>query len=532
MFRIEFLNLKNHPQLGDIDLQLSEPIEYKKDEKPYTSVIIGANGTGKSFILRTVAEIFRQFKSYSLSDKKEFNLPYDIHLRYRFYHNTYEIVTRRLKIFNRSGQRKEYLFFKNRPFNLDFKGDSLFEKQTGFEVLHQELEYPEKLLVNSIIPTDRFVYQNSNPTDFYQYLGARSTSSTTSTKSSVRRTIKHIFNAANVSKEFRGNLKELLTFLEFEENFKVEYKTKINKLFFSKELTAVNFKQYFENWWDEKFEYTSRKKENPLWSIPYYNQNFKDNSPLIEEIVAFLNKLPNIEKLFHSKKKSSSKIISIDLFDSDISDYDLTMISHLENLDIINLEGIRIQKSKSSLSINDISSGEYHLLNSLIGMFANITKDSLILIDEPEISLHPNWQMRYITFLKKVFVNFSSCHFILSTHSHFLVSDLEGKSSSVTALNRDSKTNELSAKILQGADTFGWSAEDVLFRVFSVKSARNHYFEMAVADLLNLLAIKSKDFKKINEILEELKAISISENDPLNELISETEDYIRNDKSN
>ncbi|MCF1713325.1 ATP-binding protein [Flavihumibacter sp. RY-1] len=529
MFRIEFLNLKGHPQLGDIDLQLSEPQEYKKGEKPYTSVIIGPNGTGKSFILRTIAEVFRQFKSYSVSNKKEFSLPYDIHLRYKYYRNTYEIVARKIKSSNNKMQRKEYLFFKNRPFNLEFNNDSLHELQTGFEVLHHELEYPDKLLVNSIIPTDRFKYQNSNPIDFYQYLGARSTSSTTSTKTSVRRTLKHIFNAAKASNEFRGNLKELLKFLEFEDCFKVEYKTKINKLFFSKSLTIDNFKKYFENWWDEDFEYTKRKQENPLWSIPYYNQYFKDDLYLTERVVSFLNKIPTIEKIFLSKKNSSSKIISIDLFDSDLTDYDLTMISHLENLDIINLEGIRIQKRNSSLSINDISSGEYHLLNSLVGMFANIKYNSLVLIDEPEISLHPNWQMRYITFLKDVFANFSTCHFIISTHSHFLVSDLEGESSSVTALNRDLKTNQLSAKILLGANTFGWSAEDVLFRVFNVKSARNHYFEMAVADLLNLLSKKSKDFNKITRLVEELKAINISENDPLNELISEAEDYIRND---
>jgi predicted ATP-binding protein involved in virulence len=525
MFRIEFLNLKSHPQLGDIDLNLSEPSEYKKSGKPYTSVIIGSNGTGKSFILRTIAEIFRQFKAYSLSDKKEFTLPYDIHLRYRFYHNTYEIVTRKMKVIERSGQRREYLFFKNRPLEVDFKGDSIFEKQTSFEVLHKELEYPEKLLVNSIIPTDRFVYQNSNPTDFYQYLGARSTSSTTSTKSSVRRTIKHIFNASSASVEFKRNLKELLTFLEFEEKFKVEYKTKINKLFFSKELTKENFKQYFEKWWDEKFKFTKRKQENPLWSIPYYNQNFKENSTLTNEIVVFLNKLPSNDKIFHNKKNSSSKIISINLFDSEISDNDLKMISHLENLDIINLEGLRIQKSKSSLSINEISSGEYHLLNSLIGMFANISKDSLVLIDEPEISLHPNWQMRYITFLKSVFANFPSCHFILSTHSHFLISDLEGNSSSVTALSRDFETNKLSAKLLE-ANTFGWSAEEILYAVFKVRTTRNFYLETELRELLHKIAIKSDDKNRMKSILNSIKLLTLNDEDPLNLIIKKAEEYL------
>ena len=526
MFRIELLSLKNHPQLGDIDLNLSEPLEFKKNGQPYTSVIIGANGTGKSFILRTVAEIFRQFKAYSISEKKEFSLPYEIHLRYRFYHNTYEIVTRKLNTFNKGSLRKEYLFFKNRPLEVNLKSDSIFTKSKDFEVLHQELEYPEKLLVNSIIPTDRFVYQNSNPTNFYQYLGARSTSSTTSTKSTVRRTIKHIFNAAIANTEFKENLKELLTFLEFDKSFKVEYKTKINNLFFSKELSKENFKQYFETWWDDKFIFTKRKEENPLWSIPYYNQHFKGNSNLIDEIVGYLNKLPDNKKLFQNKKNSSSKLISINLFDTEILENDLTMISHLENLDIINLEGIRIQKCKSSLSMTDISSGEYHLLNSLIGLFANIEKDSLILIDEPEISLHPNWQMKYITFLKTVFTKFSSCHFIISTHSHFLISDLEGKSSSVTALSRDIETNILSAKLLE-ANTFCWSAEEILYSVFKVRTTRNFYLESELRELLHKIAIKSDDRIRMNSILENIKLLTLSEDDPLKLIINKAEEYLK-----
>jgi len=525
MFRLEFLILKNHPQLGDIDLNLSDVQELKNIDKPYTSVVIGANGTGKSFILRTVSEIFRQFKAYSISDKKEFSLPYDIHLRYSFYHNTYEIVTRKMKIFDRKGQRREYLFFKNRPIDKEFVGKDLFEKQTGFEVLHQELEYPERLIVNSIIPTDRFVYQNSNPNDFYQYLGARSTSSTTSTKSAVRKTIKHIFNATNTNKEFKQNLKELLTFLEFDESFKVEYNTKINNLFFSKSLELKDFKMYFEEWWKEDFKYTSRKKENPLWSVPYYTQHFKENPALAEDLVIFLNQLPKNEKVFHHKKNSSSKIITLDLFDSDLTEKDLIMISHIESLDIINLQGMRIQKRNSSLSTNEISSGEYHLLNSLIGMFANITKDSLILIDEPEISLHPNWQMRYITFLKKVFANFSSCHFILSTHSHFLVSDLEGKSSSVTALVRDLETNKLSAKLLK-ANTFGWSAEEVLYSVFNVRSVRNYFLEQDLTNLLGLIGQNSKDKKEIKRLIDRIEQMPVSENDPLKEIIVEANNYL------
>src|SRR5690606_31118696 len=118
--------------------------------------------------------------------------------------------------------------------------------------------------------------------------------------------------------------------------------------------------------------------------------------------------------------------------------------------------------------VEDTSSGEYHLLISLLGIFARIKPNSLILIDEPETSLHPNWQMRYIDELKKIFKKYSDCHFILASHSHFIVSDLENSSSSVLALTKNAEEN-VSANLLD-AQTYGWSAEEVLYLVFNLKT--------------------------------------------------------------
>ena len=61
MFRIEYLKLSGHTQLGNLTLQLSDSKELGSILKLYTSVIIRPNGTGKSFILRTIADILMIF---------------------------------------------------------------------------------------------------------------------------------------------------------------------------------------------------------------------------------------------------------------------------------------------------------------------------------------------------------------------------------------------------------------------------------------------------------------------------------------
>lgn len=206
-----------------------------------------------------------------------------------------------------------------------------------------------------------------------------------------------------------------------------------------------------------------------------------------------------------------------------------TMLEHLRQLGIISSPEIQLKRA-GSFPLQESSSGEYHFFSSIVGLLATITTNSLILIDEPEISLHPNWQMKYLSFLRELFSTpeYASCHIIVATHSHFLISDLKGDSSKIIGLKRTSKEIEI-VDLPVNLNTFGWSAEDVLFRVFNVKSTRNHYYEMVVADLLYLLYQQNKDNNTIQLIrakVNDLKNLKVSEDDPIRELIIEAETYI------
>ena len=76
----------------------------------------------------------------------------------------------------------------------------------------------------------------------------------------------------------------------------------------------------------------------------------------------------------------------------------------------------------------DLSHGERVLFGQLINIYHYINKSekSFILnLDEPELSLHPNWQKNYIfeiTSLLKQFDN--KIHLIVTSHSPFILSDL------------------------------------------------------------------------------------------------------------
>jgi len=270
MFKLLYLKVSRHPQLGTVELPMVEQNEESNNLQPYTTVVIGANGTGKSYILRTVAEIFRQFKNYKETDEKDFRLPFNFHLRYKLDNNTFEIVTKSLVSIDRKGEKRDYLFFKNRPWEKAFKdSNALFEKKTGFEVSHNEIEYPNKLIASSVMLNDRFTFADNTPEDFYQYLGVRRTRSITSTQTFSRKTIRYLFDAKK-SETFIDDFSEMLDFMGFEKYFKVHYNTKYNSLFFTGNLTITDFHNFYKEWWTSG--HTNRKETNPLWGLWYYEK--------------------------------------------------------------------------------------------------------------------------------------------------------------------------------------------------------------------------------------------------------------------
>ena len=76
-------------------------------------------------------------------------------------------------------------------------------------------------------------------------------------------------------------------------------------------------------------------------------------------------------------------------------------------------------------------------------------------------------------------------------------------------------------------NTFGWSAEEVLYKIFDVRTTRNHYLEVELRELLYLISIKSNDKKRIQELINPLSDLKLSEGDPLVKIISSSVKYLK-----
>lgn len=249
-----------------------------------------------------------------------------------------------------------------------------------------------------------------------------------------------------------------------------------------------------------------------------------------KEIIESIHDLRHL----HNKNKSTIEyLVECNDQNSILHERDIKSLALLEHLELIGPPKTQFKKS-DNFNFEHSSSGEKNILYSMINLLANTHHNSLILIDEPEISLHPAWQMHYINLLKNVLSNFVNTHCILATHSHFMVSDLDPESSDLTTVNLEADTHLPASRRFTKIDysTYAWSAENILYKVFNLRTTRNYYFEQELAELLGLISKKSKNKTRAIELIGKFENLVLDEADPLNLVLLDANNFIKNDTPN
>ena len=88
----------------------------------------------------------------------------------------------------------------------------------------------------------------------------------------------------------------------------------------------------------------------------------------------------------------------------------------LKQVEITKQQGIKVSYYGRNVPIESLSSGEQHQLVLFFALLFEIKQNSLILIDEPELSLHVAWQKKFIGDLMEI-IELTGFDVILATHS-------------------------------------------------------------------------------------------------------------------
>lgn len=491
MFQFQHLYISKHPILGSINIDFSINETDSEKSGVSTSVIIGKNGIGKSYILRVIIDIFKIAEI--LKDTNDvFNSPkidYKFKISYLLNDSLYEFTNiRQLEIVGFNAPKIWSCKINNKNASL------------------KELQLPYKIIASSMTITDKFPTPSVGR---YCYRGVRNerTPSTTGTRTLVRKVVDGLIDSFSNKTTTTKDLCNLLTNLDLKSNIEIRYKIRYKEVFLSGNLDPESLRDIYSNW--EKY-FPGRSGE--VWGTKYFHGIQKDSNKL-QIICDYLNSCAANYNL-------GKYPIVYDVFSEENTlVQDAAAIKLLSNLDILTFPEIKIWKisHKHGYEFVNSSSGETQQLCQFINVMSAINQDSLILIDEPENSSHPNWQINFIEWLQNIFADYRSCHFIIATHSHFLLSDLNPQWSRIIALTKDD--NNQIKDIARDVNTFCWSTDDILYRVFHVRNTRNYVFEDKISHLYRLVSNKKMATNEAQQLLSELKTYVLNENDPLNKLI-------------
>jgi len=383
-----------------VNLVASEVFDFDQNENIFT-VLIGKNGTGKSIFLSKL--------SSSICGVK--------------FNNKYMKRTLDYIEFDKSSI----------SFLLNHDGNASYLSALGREIFNPEVSYsqlPESLTCITTSPFDKFisdkVYYNKNPRDsFYNYFGMKDTGR----KNAVYLFFeKMIFNYTHLD-EFndKRSVRNILEFLNYLPEIDVEFRFRYSL----KNIISLN---------DEEL---INKIESPVFGAGGFIKKYKisDGFSLVDirEAISYFNGEEIQKQIGIINSRSRTFELKIDSGDGsaifNLNDNTLYHLTVLLRCDLISLHRIFLYREKEGkIMLEHASSGEQCLMVSTLGIASSLQNNSLVLIDEPEISLHPEWQEVYIELLMEVFKHKSGCHFIIATHSPQIISNLNRNNCFITKL--------------------------------------------------------------------------------------------------
>jgi predicted ATP-dependent endonuclease of OLD family len=159
-------------------------------------------------------------------------------------------------------------------------------------------------------------------------------------------------------------------------------------------------------------------------------------------------------------------------------------------VDLVNTEfsiPIKNKRTDEIIPIQNTSTGTKGLLLSFLPLFKLDTKDSVILIDEPERSLYPDMQMDLMDYYQNLA---PEAQFIVATHSPFIAASFEADERFILYFDEKGKV-----AVRRGSSPIGDDPNDMLYKDFGI----NYINKFGQAKYNEYLELKQKIFFEKDE---------------------------------
>lgn len=354
------------------------------------TAIVGENGSGKSSVLAGIKNAFSIYKINGEYYSKGFNIK-NIKAPFTVKENTIEILEHTIYLdfdlikINPIKDFWSYIYQNIYQRNLYHFVESNLNTNSSFNI-----EQFRKNFFNLIIKhynkfkSSIFTY-NPNKIIFSDYIQSK----------------KELNNIIQETQEKHLTKEKFLVFLLINisklDNLKIPSIKNMNDLKENENFIIDNAKYLFDIKHDEK-DY----KEKLNLEIDAINSFFENMKQFQDKTIISINEF---EKIFNQHEKAFLRLINIGFISIDLLDF-------------------------KERRFFDLSYGERKFFTENLMVYDDIKRknknDILIVLDEPDLTLHPNWQKRYINEMVNLLSNFpeKKFHIVITSHSPFILSDI------------------------------------------------------------------------------------------------------------
>lgn len=153
-----------------------------------------------------------------------------------------------------------------------------------------------------------------------------------------------------------------------------------------------------------------------------------------------------------------------------------------------------LYRENSEIALANASSGELMIISMLVHISSYIDKDTVILIDEPENSLHPRWQRKYIDMILDVFYLFQPKIYVASHSPQIIPLD-----------NDLYKIFTPRNGVVVEVDEKTSNNEELLSEVFGVITPENRFLSNKMVEVINDFDANKIEYNHVLQIIEGYK---------------------------
>lgn len=130
---------------------------------------------------------------------------------------------------------------------------------------------------------------------------------------------------------------------------------------------------------------------------------------------------------------------------------------------------VEFEEFGKRMTIERLSSGEKQIVfrGGFLLRNQKTTEGSVVLVDEPEISLHPKWQLEIMNFLKNLFMKEGeqTSQLIIATHSPFIIHNITRANDKVIVIKRNVDGTTI---VSQTPEYYSWTESQIVQEAFNI----------------------------------------------------------------